>query len=109
MSIMAWAGQFNEKIEVWKLDRVPNGFGETVVVETHVRDTRAKVTHLSGSRTIRNEEIMYPYSKQFIVRIFEDIDEDMLIVWKGKKYRILSIDTDRERQWKNILTEIVNE
>lgn len=104
-----WAGTLNEVIEIYRYDKLPNEYGETVVVKTKVRDCRAKVAHLSGSRVMRNDEIMYPYSKQFIIRIHEDIDEDMLIKWKGHFYRVLSIDADREKQWKNIITEIVNE
>lgn len=104
-----WAGQLNEKIEIWRFNKVPNEYGEQVTVQEKVRDSRAKVTHLSGSRTMRNDEIQYPYNKQFILRIHEPIDEDMLIKWNKKMYRILSIDRNREMQWQNIIAEIINE
>ena len=38
-----WAGTLNEVIEIYRYDKLPNEYGETVVVKTKVRDCRAKV------------------------------------------------------------------
>lgn len=103
------AGLLNEKIELYRFIKVKNEYGELVTQTEKVRDCRAKVSHLSGSRTVRAEEIQYPYTKQFVVRIHIDIDENMWIKWRGKFYRVLSIDPNRELQQKTIIAEIVNE
>lgn len=106
---MAYAGLFNEPIEIWRFTKSKNEYGEEVVDSEKVRDSRAKVTHLSGSRTLRNNEIQYPYNKQFVLRIHEPIDENMMIKWEGHFYRVMSIDKDRQMQQQIIICEIVNE
>lgn len=104
-----WAGFLNEKIEIYRFTKEKNAYGELIVRSEKVRDSRAKVSHLSGSRTVRAEEIQFPYNKQFVVRFGVNIDEDMQIKWRGHFYRILSIDPNRELQQKTIICEIVNE
>lgn len=106
---MAYAGLFNEVIEIWRFTKTQNEYGELVTVTEKVRDSRAKVVHLSGSRSVRNNEIQYPYSKEFVLRIHEPIDENMMIKWHCHFYRVLSIDRDREKQQTVVITEIVNE
>lgn len=106
---MAYAGLFNEKIEIWKFIKEQNDYGEQVTKSEKVRDSRAKVQHLSGSRTLKNNEIQYPYNKSFVLRIHEPIDENMWIRWEGNFYRVLSIDKDRQMQQQTIICEIVNE
>ena len=106
---MAYAGSFNEPIEIWRFIKEQNEYGELVTKSEKVRDSRAKVQHLSGSRTLRNNEIIYPYSKSFVLRIHECIDENMMIKWYDHFYRILSIDRDRELQHQVIVCEVVNE
>lgn len=104
-----YAGLLNEAIEIWRYTKTQNEYGELVTTTEKVRDSRAKVIHLSGSRTLRNNEIQYPYSKEFVLRIHEPINEDMMIKWQGHFYRVLSIDRDREKQQTVVITEIVNE
>lgn len=104
-----WAGFLNEKIELYKFVKVKNEYGELVTQTEKVRDCRAKVSHLSGSRTVRAEEIQYPYTKSFTIRIHIYIDENMWIKWKNHFYKVMSIDPNRELQQKTIIAEIVNE
>ena len=104
-----YAGLLNEKIEIWRFIKEQNEYGELVTKSEKVRDSRAKVVHLSGSRILRNNEIQYPYSKEFVLRIHEPIDENMMIKWQEHFYRVLSIDRDREKQQTVVITEIVNE
>lgn len=104
-----WAGLRNESIDIMRYTSSPNGFGE--IVKTLVKEytTRAKVIHLSGSRTFRNDEIMYPYNKTFVLRYKSPITEDNLIKWQGNLWRVMSIDHDRDMMQTVVQTEIVNE
>lgn len=104
-----YAGLLNEVIDIMKYAPSTNEYGE--VTKTLMREytTRAKVIHLSGSRTVRNDEIQYPYSKTFVLRFHAPITEDNLISWQGHLWRVLSIDRDRNMQQCVVMTEIVNE
>lgn len=71
--------------------------------------TRADIQSVNGERVKENNEIVFAYTKTFTIRIFHDIDEKDRILYDGKKYRILSIDKDRDKQLIAINTELVNE
>lgn len=104
-----FAGLLNERIDIMKYVSEANNYGE--MIDTLVKEytTRAKVVHLSGSRTLRNDEIQYPYTKTFVLRYHAPITENNLIRWDGHLWRILSIDHDRGLQQVVVMTEIVNE
>lgn len=104
-----WAGLRNESIDIMRYSNQANEYGE--IVKTLVKEytTRAKVVHLSGSRTVRNDEIKYPYNKTFVLRWKSPITEDNLIRWQGKLWRVMSIDNDKDMMQTVVITEIVNE
>jgi len=104
-----WAGFLNETIDVMKYTHTLDNFGDEVDTLTKVYSTRAKVNHLSGSRTVRSEEIQYPYTKIFVVRYHTPITEDNYIKWQDKLWRIQAIDRDRKLQQTVVQCEIVNE
>lgn len=104
-----WAGLRNESVDIMRYSQQANGYGE--VVKTLVKEytLRAKVIHLSGARTVRNDEIQYPYNKTFVMRYNAPITEDNLIRWQNKLWRVQSIDNDKDMMQCVIITEIVNE
>lgn len=104
-----FAGLLREEISIYKLTTSRNSFGEEVETRTKNRTTRAKVGHASGSRSVINSEVQYPYQRVFVIRMGVPINEDCWIEYKGKNYRVLSIDEDPELQQQVINTEVVNE
>lgn len=106
---MAFAGLFNEPIEVYKFFTQKNDYGEEVTYREKVFSTRAKVGHISGSRTVINNEIQTPYVKNFVCRIYVPVFDDSFIKYEGKFYRVISIDTNKDLQQKVVIGEIVNE
>lgn len=106
---MAFAGLFNEPIEVYKFFTEKNEYGEEITIRNKVFSTRAKVGHIGGSRTVINSEIQTPYMKNFVVRIYVPVFDDSFIKYNGKFWRVTSIDEDKELQQKVVITEIVNE
>ena len=104
-----WAGLLNEKIEIYSPSSTRNSFGEQVDEMVLSYTTRAKVGHISGSRSVIDYEIQVPYQKNFVMRIYVPITEVDWIKYKGKFYRILSIEEDIQVQQKVIITELVNE
>ena len=53
-------------------------------------------------------EIVNSYTVIFTVRNYHKIDEFMRVLWKGKLYRILSIENSREKQSLTINAELIN-
>lgn len=106
---MANAGLFKEQIQIYREVKVQNDFGELVSQLQLVYTTMAKVQHLSGTRTVINSEIQFPYHKNFVIRMYVPIQDDDQILYHGKYYRVTSIDPDPELWQKLVTTEIVNE
>ena len=92
------AGLLNEIITLYRPTITKNEFGEDIETWNTVGDYRARVVHAGGSRTNENSEMVYPYQKTFIVRIYVDIQEDDIIAFKSTRYRVLSIEKSRELQ-----------
>lgn len=106
---MAWAGKYNEPIEIWDIVSERNAFGEQVDEREMVYETRAQVVYTGGLRGVRNNEIQTPYTKSFIVRNYVPITDTCWIKWKGKSYRTTSFDESRQYQEITVTTELVNE
>lgn len=103
------AGVLNEAIYIYRQMEIQSDFGDISTSYKMVNTTRAKVEHKLGTRTIQNDEIFYDYSKTFVVRYYVDVFDTDRIKYGNKYYRVISIEPDKQRQQKNILTELVNE
>lgn len=97
-----YAGRLNEKIEVIRHTTVKNDYGEDTSYSYTSAYYRAGTSHQSTSRSLINNEIQYPYQKQFTVRIYADIEEDDEIKYRNTYYLIESIEENREMQNKLI-------
>ena len=102
-------GLLKDKIDIYRPISNQNEFGEMVKEYRPWYCTRSRIVSNGGSRTLLNNEIFYPYRKIFEVHLYLDIKETDIIHWEGKKYRILSIDLDRNQMKKVIMTELIDE
>lgn len=102
-------GLLKDKIDIYRPISNQNEFGEMVQEYRPWYCTRARIVSNGGSRTLFNNEIFYPYRKIFELHQYVDVNETDLIHWNGKKYRILSIDFDRNQMKKVIMTELIDE
>ena len=102
-------GLLKEKIDIYRPISNQNEFGEMVQEYRPWYCTRSRIVSNGGSRTLLNNEIFYPYRKIFEVHLYVDVKETDIIHWDGKKYRILSIDLDRNQMKKVIMTELIDE
>lgn len=104
------AGRLTEVISVEKPVQRQNEYGATALEwESFISKTKAEVTYSNGNRRNENNEIIFAYEVVFTVRIYHQINERMRIIWKNKKYRILSIQENKELQSLTIKTELINE
>lgn len=107
---MRRAGLLNEEIKILSPSITTNEFGEKVQTYSVTYTTRANVEHTSGSRTLMNSEIWHDYKKAFKVRSYVPVSDEDLVLYDGKKYRILTIDNKiKISNEKVLITELVNE
>lgn len=104
------AGLLQEVIKVEEPVTTTNEYGANYIQwKTFIGRTKAQVTYSSGNRANENNEIIFAYEVVFTVRIYHRINERMRIIWKNKKYRILSIEENRQLQTLTVKTELINE
>lgn len=99
----------NEVVTVYTPVETVNEYGErtTEYVETYT--TRAKVEYNNGNRVNENDEIVFSYTKRFLVRSYVPVTETCQIEWQEKRYRILTLEHRREYNDIVINTELINE
>lgn len=103
------AGILNEIIEIYEPNITIDEFGNQHTDYIKKYETRASVSHRSGSRETTNEEVIYVYSKTFKVRMYVPIEEFDWIKYNGKFWRIQQIEKDKPKQQLTIETELVND
>ncbi len=103
------AGILKEVITIKRAAIVKNEFGEQVETWSDVTTTRAYVKQSSSQRSEENGEITYNFIKEFRVRIYVDVQPYDIIIWNGQRYRILSIDKQKDLQQITLQTELINE
>ena len=108
MGIIA-SGRLNELIEIWIQDVYTSEYGDSDIRFRFSSNARAMVDHNAGSLNIENFEIFNAYNKSFTVRIHTDVRDTDRIKYNGKFYRIITIDIDRPKQTKTIVTELIKE
>lgn len=103
------AGRLQEQIEIWAQDIYTSEYGDTTEEYKFMQNVRAMVDHTAGSLNIENFEIFNAYHKSFTVRIHTDVRDTDRIKYNGNFYRIITIDIDRPKQTKTIVTELIKE
>ena len=103
------AGLLNEIIRILKPETIINEYGERKENFNVSYITRARVMNDSGSRSVENNEIVYGYSKTFNIRSYVPVNENCMIEWQNRTYRIITIEKRREFNDIMVKTELVNE
>lgn len=95
------AADLFHRINIYKMTTSTTDFGEVRYDWDTLRCTcRARVNYSSGTRTVENDEIFYSVDREFIVRSYVEVEDTDIIEWNGEKWRILTID--HNRQYNNI-------
>lgn len=103
------AGELDEIIEIYKVEITRSCVGEQIQNYKKIYKAHAKVDHAGGGKRMENYEEVTLYDKTFHVRIYVPIKENYIIHWRGKKFRVLNIDTIYGEGRKIIKTEQINE
>lgn len=103
------ASDLNEIIDIYKVTTTRSASGAVNEAFAKRCTTRARVNFASGSRTVSNDEIFYDVDRQFIIRHYIPVENTDEIRWNGQRWRILSIDHNREYKDIQISTTLINE
>lgn len=106
------AGRYNKIIDILRKKVTINDFGEHEQGYEKNYSTKAYVEYNGGGRTNDEMEMTYIYGVKFTVRSYVDVQDDDLIEYQHKQYRILSIEDrsdDPVYNDKIITTTLVNE
>ena len=103
------AGLFNKPINLYHPINTINSYGErTTEWEWHY-GTRAGVEYSSSNREFVNQEEFFAYTVTFTVRSYVPVTERDQVEFRGKRFRILTIE-ERELQNDNLIrAELINE
>ncbi len=103
------AGILTENITIKRPTVTKNAYGEEVTEYAVIWNTRARLAHTGGGRTVENESIFYNKTKTFEVRDYVPIDYYDIIEWDNRKYRVIDIEPFKKQQKINIRTELIND
>lgn len=103
------AGILRERITIKKPVEVKNGYGGTDTTYEDVTTTRSAVKFNNGNRVDQNNEIVTTTNVTFTIRLYHSITNDMIVIWNNQKYRILSVNVEKEKQRINIIGDLINE
>ena len=103
------AGLLKETITIQNQISTKDIFGATSTLWIKKISTKAQVTNNSGNRINQNNEILHTYNKTFTIRLYHNVEDSDRILYKGKLYRIISIDREINTQLINIITELIND
>ncbi len=103
------AGLLNEPVTLLRAETEPTAYRSQLVRWVKAFDTKARVRNAGSSMTLANSEEFYGVHAVFTVRIYHKITPTMRIRWRGRDYRILGLDPNRQTMELVIKTELVNE
>lgn len=103
------AGLLNRIIEIYKPITTTNEVGAKSIKWVYIRQTRAHVRQLGQNRGQEINEIVYPTTKEIIIRAYHNIDEFYRIKYDGKMYKIISIDNRHDFNDIVLLCDVIND
>ena len=103
------AGLLKELISIYKPELSSNEYGEQIQNYVRAYITKSQVKFNNGNRGESNGEIVSTYTVTFTIRRYNQIAENYLIKWYDRKYRILSIEDNKQYNYKRIIGELINE
>lgn len=104
-------GRLTKRIEIRRPVTEVNRFREEETRYIDITKTRAEVRHDRGNRLEENGEIVHAYDVTFIVWLYvrDHVEENDIIMWEGKSYRIISLEPVEESKILYIKTATINE
>lgn len=102
------AGLLTEIITLQNVVKSKDDFGGSDFIYEDVIPTRARVVFKGENRETNPNELHYITTLEFTIRKYHSVNEDMVVLYKNKHYRILSIDYTIRDQI-TLITELIND
>ena len=103
------AGLFNKPINLYRPRDTVNPYGERTTEWEWFYGTRAGVSYSSSNREFVNQEEFFSYTVTFTVRYYVPVGERDQVEYRGKRFRILTIEERELQNDKVIRAELINE
>lgn len=103
------AGKLKYSITVKQAVIKSSNFGGSDIIYEDKFTTRCAIKKERVDREVVNSELFYPSILICTIRSYHKVDESDIIIYKDKKYRILSIFEDDSIQATEIKLEKINE
>lgn len=103
------ASDLSERIEIYRLVTTRTESGATNNTYEYRCSTRARVNYASGNRTIVNDQVFYDVDREFILRHYVPIEPTDEIRWQEQRWKVLSIDKNREYHDIIVKTTLIQE
>jgi len=106
------AGLLRDIIVIEKTSVNRNSDGSEVLKWTQRWRGRARVEQSAGSLVINNGETFNTITKKITIRtkpVFDDVPSTLRVVYKGQKYRVLSIDPRITDMATIMIVELINQ
>lgn len=101
------AGDLKYRIALYQLTIQTTDFGDTREIYEYKGSYRARVNYAGGSELIENDQIFHTVTREFIVRAYVPVVETDIIIWNDQKWRIISIDHNKQYNDIIIRTELM--
>jgi SPP1 family predicted phage head-tail adaptor len=103
------AGLLRDIIELQQLTTSKDSYGSEVETYEYYCTTKAQVIYSSGNKLITNNEVNFNYNTTFNIRYYIEVTETMRIKFQSRLYRILSVESNKQFQYKSIIAELIHE
>lgn len=104
------AGLLSNIVVFQKQIKETDDYGHEKITYVDAFQTRANVKWNGGDRVISNEEIVYDNTLTFQVRSYCPIKDSMIIKYRNKKYRIITVNREDKLYDKiELVCEEINE
>lgn len=97
------------KIELYRLGARSSDYGIYKDDMELYYTTRAGVRYNNQTRELDNGEIYYPINITFYVRRYVNVENETIIKWDDKLWRVISCLSNQYYNDKEITAELVNE
>lgn len=81
-------GQFRYRINIYDLQKVANEYGEPDLNLKLHKTAKASRKFIGGLMTLQDNQVAPKQTVEFTVRYDPTLAEDMVVIYKGEKYRI---------------------
>lgn len=102
-------GKYDQKVTFVTFGNHPDGFGGTIVTETTVLSTFARVRQLQGSNDLEQAQMTLPKTYQVGIQIRQGFEPNtaMQVKYRGVNYKINGVEKREERDVREWVLTVV--